>query len=149
MTDDGTILIGKSTKSEVLMLRLANRHGLITGATGTGKTVTLQVLAEGFSAAGVPVFMADVKGDLAGISQKGEDKPFLAERAAKLDLANYSHAAFPAVFWDLAGERGSPIRARARAADRLCTPTMPPCASRNRAQSARPEYGSRYSRRKW
>ena len=74
---DNSIFLGKSDKREVLFLPLANRHGLITGATGTGKTVTLQIMAEGFSAAGVPVFAADVKGDLSGISMAGEPKDFL------------------------------------------------------------------------
>ena len=81
MTDAGTILVGKSGKPEVLNLKLANRHGLITGATGTGKTVTLQVLAEGFSAAGVPVFAADVKGDLSGVAALGEPKEHFVKRA--------------------------------------------------------------------
>ena len=72
---DTSILIGKSSKPDVLELKLANRHGLITGATGTGKTVTLQVLAEGFSNAGVPVFAADIKGDLSGIAAAGDMKP--------------------------------------------------------------------------
>src|SRR4051794_12471391 len=72
MTEDGEILIGKGTKPERLLLKRANRHGLVTGATGTGKTVTLQVLAEGFSNAGVPVFAADIKGDLSGVAEPGE-----------------------------------------------------------------------------
>ncbi len=76
---DGKIFLGKSVKPEYLDLTLANRHGLITGATGTGKTVTLQVLAEGFSRAGVPVFAADIKGDLSGIAEVGEPKDFLSE----------------------------------------------------------------------
>src|SRR5215203_6023252 len=74
--DEKTIFVGMSTKPEVLTLSLANRHGLVTGATGTGKTVTLQVLAEGFSSAGVPVFAADIKGDLSGVSTKGQPKDF-------------------------------------------------------------------------
>ena len=83
---DTSILIGKSGKPEVLELKLANRHGLITGATGTGKTVTLQVLAEGFSNAGVPVFAADIKGDLSGISAPGEMKPAFVERAQSMGI---------------------------------------------------------------
>ena len=83
---DGKIFVGKSVKPEYLDLRLANRHGLITGATGTGKTVTLQVLAEGFSRAGVPVFAADIKGDLSGIAAVGEPKDFLVKRAAEVGL---------------------------------------------------------------
>src|SRR5262245_24924663 len=100
-TEDGTIFIGTSVKKEYLLLRLANRHGLITGATGTGKTVSLQVLAEGFSNAGVPVFAADIKGDLSGIAAKGVAKPFLEERAKKIGLEGYTYEAFPVIFWDL------------------------------------------------
>jgi DNA helicase HerA-like ATPase len=109
---DGAILLGLSKAGpEVIELRLANRHGLITGATGTGKTVTLQVLAEGFSAAGVPVFAPDIKGDLAGIAMKGEPKPHLVKRAADMGLQRYSNAAFPTTFWDIHGVDGHPIRA--------------------------------------
>jgi uncharacterized protein len=109
--DDGAIFVGTSVKKEQLLLRLANRHGLITGATGTGKTVSLQILAEGFSKAGVPVFAADIKGDLSGIAEKGVSKPFLEERAQKIGLENYTYEAFPVLFWDLFGEQGHPIRA--------------------------------------
>jgi DNA helicase HerA-like ATPase len=105
------IYIGQSVEPEYLALRLANRHGLITGATGTGKTVTLQVLAEGFSDAGVPVFASDIKGDLSGISAKGEPKPPLVKRAQEIGLADYENRAYPAVFWDLFGENGHPVRA--------------------------------------
>jgi len=101
MTADGTIFIGKSTKPEGLTLRLANRHGLITGATGTGKTVTLQVLAEGFSKAGVPVFAADVKGDLSGLSEPGTPKDFLTKRAKDVGLDPYEQGKSPVIFWDL------------------------------------------------
>ncbi|WP_102958710.1 helicase HerA-like domain-containing protein [Mangrovicella endophytica] len=94
-----------------LDLRYANRHGLVTGATGTGKTVTLQILAEGFSEAGVPVFCADIKGDLSGIAMRGETKPFLEERAAEIGLTPYYHDAYPTVFFDLFGEKGHPVRA--------------------------------------
>jgi DNA helicase HerA-like ATPase len=110
MATDGTILVGKSTKPEELVLRLANRHGLITGATGTGKTVTLQVLAEGFSAAGVPVFAADIKGDLSGIAAMGEAKDAFVKRAKDMGF-EYKPDRFPVVFWDLFGEQGHPIRA--------------------------------------
>ena len=106
--DDG-IFVGKSKKPEYLALRFANRHGLVTGATGTGKTVTLQVLAEGFSRAGVPVFAADIKGDLSGIAAVGEPKDFLVKRAADLGF-KYMPDEFPVVFWDLFGEQGHPIR---------------------------------------
>ncbi|TFF20667.1 DUF853 family protein [Jiella endophytica] len=104
--DDGTVGQG-----EYLDLKLANRHGLVTGATGTGKTVTLQVLAEGFSDAGVPVFCADIKGDLSGLSQRGEAKDFLVKRAAEIGLEPYYNDLYPAVFWDIFGEKGHPIRA--------------------------------------
>ena len=110
MTDSGTIFIGKSSKREELLLRLANRHGLVTGATGTGKTVTLQVLAEGFSNAGVPVFAADVKGDLSGISQPGDGKPPFVKRAADIGV-EYVPDRFPVTFWDVFGDEGHPIRA--------------------------------------
>ncbi len=109
---DGKIFIGKSTKPEYLELRFANRHGLITGATGTGKTVTLQVLAEGFSAAGVPVFAADIKGDLSGIAAVGDPKDFLVKRAAEVGLgSDWQQRAYPTIFWDVFGTDGHPIRA--------------------------------------
>jgi len=113
---DGAVLIGWSKQDrelvpECIELRLANRHGLVTGATGTGKTVTLQVLAEGFSAAGVPVFAADIKGDLSGLGVKGEPKPNLVQRAEEIGLARYGNAAFPVAFWDVLGEQGHPVRA--------------------------------------
>src|SRR5437764_5169849 len=108
--DDGTILVGRSHKPEVLTLSLANRHGLVTGATGTGKTVTLQVLAEGLSNAGVSVFAADIKGDLSGIAEQGEAKEAFVSRAKSLGI-DYQVDQFPVVFWDLFGEQGHPIRA--------------------------------------
>ena len=108
---DGKIFIGKSVKPEYLDLPLANRHGLITGATGTGKTVTLQILAEGFSRAGVPVFAADIKGDLSGLAAKGEPKDFIAKRAELVGLADFEYGSSPAVFWDVFGEAGHPVRA--------------------------------------
>ena len=101
-------------KKQHLLLPLANRHGLIAGATGTGKTVTLQILCEGLSNAGVPVFAADVKGDLSGVSQAGSvdhklhDK--LLQRAMRIGLDEYDYAAMPSVFWDLYGEKGHPVR---------------------------------------
>jgi DNA helicase HerA-like ATPase len=97
-----------------LRLDYANRHGLIAGATGTGKTVTLQILAEGFSAAGVPVFLSDVKGDLSGLAEAGSPEFKLhgafTERAGKIGLADYAYAAFPVTFWDIFGEAGHPVR---------------------------------------
>ena len=110
MLDDETVLIGKSTKREQLRLKLANRHGLITGATGTGKTVSLQILAEGFSKHGVPVFCADVKGDLSGVAISGVSKDFLEKRAKTIEFDDYEYEAFPTVFWDLFGKQGHPIR---------------------------------------
>ena len=110
----GSVYIGQSIKPESLpefiYLRLANRHGLITGATGTGKTVTLQGLAEGFSEAGVPVFCADVKGDLSGIAEKGEPKGWIEARAKEIGYTP-NFQAYPVIFWDLFGEQGHPIRA--------------------------------------
>lgn len=111
MLVDGKIYLGTSTKPEYLDLKLANRHGLITGATGTGKTVSLQILTEGFSNAGVPVFCSDIKGDLSGLAASGEPKDFLAKRADVIGFADdYKFDAFPTVFWDLFGENGHPIR---------------------------------------
>ncbi len=111
MQEDPGIFIGKGEQPVYLLPRLANRHGLIAGATGTGKTVSLQVLAEDFSRRGVPVFMADVKGDLSGISQAGKEHPKLRERAEVIGLEDYSLEAFPVVFWDLFGKQGHRLRA--------------------------------------
>ena len=108
---ENAVFLGKSQAPEYLDLKYANRHGLIAGATGTGKTVTLQIIAEGLSAAGVPVFVADVKGDLSGISQPVEMKDFLTKRADIVGLSPYDPAGFPVCFWDLYGEQGHPIRA--------------------------------------
>ena len=105
------ILIGKGEQPCFLEGRYANRHGLIAGATGTGKTVTLQVLAEGFSSLGIPVFLADIKGDLAGLAQAGTENPKLAGRAAALGVTDFSPQAYPVVFWDVFGEQGHPVRA--------------------------------------
>ena len=112
-----SIFIGKDTDGvqQELLLSRANRHGLIAGATGTGKTVTLQILSEGFSQAGIPVFCADVKGDLSGISQPGsKDHKLhmkLHERAEKIGLWNFDYSAMPTIFWDLHGKKGHPVRA--------------------------------------
>jgi DNA helicase HerA-like ATPase len=118
MAQDAGIFLGASRRSddsyqkpEELLLRYGNRHGLVTGATGTGKTVTLQILAEGFSNAGVPVFCADVKGDLSGIAMMGTAQDFLLKRAAEIRLEPYGFQEFPVIFWDLFGEKGHPIRA--------------------------------------
>lgn len=109
--DNGALFIGTAGDAKQwLNLKLANRHGLITGATGTGKTVTLQILAEGFSDAGVPVFCADVKGDLSGVAVAGAPKDFLLKRAKDIGFDDYGFNDFPTVFWDLFGEQGHPIR---------------------------------------
>jgi DNA helicase HerA-like ATPase len=105
------ILVAQSTEQIFLLPKMANRHGLIAGATGTGKTVTLQTLAENFSARGVPVFMADVKGDLAGLSQPGGNNPKVLERAKELKIDNFTGEASPVVFWDVFGGQGHPVRA--------------------------------------
>ena len=117
MSEDDKIFIGGSrhpddsfNKQEFLALKFGNRHGLVTGATGTGKTVTLQILAEGFSRAGVPVFCADIKGDLSGIAATGEAKDFLLKRAGDIGLDPYAFEKFPVIFWDLYGEKGHRVR---------------------------------------
>jgi uncharacterized protein len=104
------IFIGKGEEPAWLTLGLANRHGLVTGATGTGKTVSLQVMAEGFARAGVPVFAADIKGDLSGISEVGEAKDFIVKRAREMGLT-FQPDRFSTVFWDVFGEQGHPVRA--------------------------------------
>ena len=105
------LLIAKSRNDIVLLPALANRHGLIAGATGTGKTVTLQRMAEAFSNIGVPVFMADVKGDLSGLSQAGGGNPKVVERVKQLKLEGFRERACPVMFWDVFGEQGHPVRA--------------------------------------
>src|SRR3982075_2659702 len=107
---DEKIFIGKGEAPAWLTLGLANRHGLVTGATGTGKTVSLQVMAEGFARAGVPVFAADIKGDLSGISEAGEAKDFIVKRAKEMELA-FQPDQFSTVFWDVFGQQGHPVRA--------------------------------------
>jgi DNA helicase HerA-like ATPase len=111
MLVDGKIFLGVSDRPEYLNLKYANRHGLITGATGTGKTVSLQVLAEGFSAAGVPVFAADIKGDLSGVSRMGQAKDWQTKRAADIGFDDFADDVFPVIFWDLFGAQGHPVRA--------------------------------------
>lgn len=104
------ILIGKGEGEAWLYPQMANRHGLIAGATGTGKTVTLRVLAEQFSQIGVPVFLADVKGDLSGLAAPGVENPKVQDRIALLGLSDFRFAGFPVIFWDLFGENGHPVR---------------------------------------
>ncbi|KZX56582.1 ATP-binding protein [Halioglobus sp. HI00S01] len=106
-----SILIGGNDSGQVgLDPKFANRHGLVAGATGTGKTVTLQCLAEGFSDLGVPVFLADVKGDISGMSQAGKPHPKVDERVAKIGIEGFSQHAYPVAFWDLFGKKGTPVR---------------------------------------
>ena len=106
-----SLLIGRGQTPQRLDARYANRHGLIAGATGTGKTVSLQVLAEGFSAIGVPVLAVDIKGDLSGIAKASAGGPKFEARAAKTGMETYQPAACPVVFWDVFGRRGHPLRA--------------------------------------
>ncbi len=109
---DRNILIGGNDVGRVyLNPRYANRRGLVAGATGTGKTVTLQCLAESFSEAGVPVFLADIKGDLAGLSQPGKTHSKIDERVARIGIDDFTLKGFPVSFWDVFGERGTPVRA--------------------------------------
>jgi DNA helicase HerA-like ATPase len=111
MESGGVRIGGHAGGMIALPLRMGNRHGLISGATGTGKTVTLQVIAEGFARAGVPVFMADVKGDLSGLAAAGAPHERIAKRVADLELQGYTQRPYPTLFWDLFGTRGHPIRA--------------------------------------
>ena len=111
MLKDNKVLIGKSEDKELsILLDKANRHGLITGASGSGKTITLKVMAESFSDAGVPVFLADVKGDLGGTAQAGEASESLDKRLNKLGIKDFEFKSFPVRFWDIFGEFGHPIR---------------------------------------
>ncbi len=107
---DGILIGGNDAGQVYLQPRYANRHGLVAGATGTGKTVTLQCLAEGFSDLGVPVFLADVKGDISGISQAGSPHPKVDERVAKIGIENFTLRGYPVAFWDLFGKQGTPVR---------------------------------------
>ena len=107
----GQFLIGANAQIRLhMLLRMANRHGLISGATGTGKTITLQTLAEGFSRSGVPVFLADVKGDLSGLARAGTPNEKIQARVQELELTDYQARAYPVLLWDLFGQRGHPVR---------------------------------------
>lgn len=110
MYTDEKIWLGKSSRPVYLLPGMANRHGLIAGATGTGKTVTLKVMAESFSDMGVPVFLADIKGDLASLAVPGADSPKMQERINKLGIEGFTYKSFPVQFWDLFGEGGLRIR---------------------------------------
>ena len=111
MLYENKIWVGTGNAPAFLLPQMANRHGLIAGATGTGKTVSLKVLAEGFSQMGVPVFLSDVKGDLAGVVAPGQHSEALANRLAKVGVPSFQYQGFPSVFWDVYGEKGHPIRA--------------------------------------
>src|SRR5262249_22006727 len=104
-------LVAKGETELYFEPKMANRHGLIAGATGTGKTVTLQGLAENFSAMGVPVFLSDIKGDLSGLSQPGTSNPKIDARVQQLGLTDFKFTGFPVTYWDIFGEAGHPIRA--------------------------------------
>lgn len=104
------IFLGKGLREAELLLQMANRHGLIAGATGTGKTITLKVLAESFSDAGVPVFLADVKGDLSGFLEAGVENEKIKERLNSLEIENFKYNSYPTIFWDVFGENGLPVR---------------------------------------
>ena len=112
------ILIGKGDQPVYLLSRYGNRHGLVAGATGTGKTISLLVLAEGFSRMGVPVFMTDVKGDVAGLAMAGLANEKIAQRVSQIGIDGYANEANPVIFWDLYGQAGHPVRpAHGRAGD--------------------------------
>jgi DNA helicase HerA-like ATPase len=108
--DPSRIRVAVGDEPIELLSRYGNRHGLIAGATGTGKTVSLQILAEAFSARGVPVFLADVKGDLAGLSQPGRTSEKFERRLKMLGIDDWQPSAYPVVFWDLHGKQGHPLR---------------------------------------
>ena len=111
MPGPGPLPIARARKEDLCLLPgMANRHGLVAGATGTGKTVSLRVMAEALSGIGVPVFMADVKGDLSGLARPGGDNPKVAERVKQLGLEGFGYAAAPVVFWDVLGKQGHPVR---------------------------------------
>ncbi|MEJ2395119.1 MAG: DUF853 family protein, partial [Candidatus Thiodiazotropha sp.] len=110
MTDNNILLGGNGDRQILLNAGMANRHGLITGATGTGKTVTLQVLAESFSRLGVPVFTADIKGDLSGLAGPGKAHPKITQRLEYIQIPDHPFEASPVLFWDVYGKQGHPVR---------------------------------------
>ena len=111
MTAPAPLLLARGDQDIALLPRMANRHGLVAGATGTGKTISLRLLAEGFSRMGVPVFLADIKGDLSGMAAAGEGHPKIVERATQLGLTDFAPEPYPVIFWDLFGKQGHPVRA--------------------------------------
>lgn len=110
MYSDNKVWIAKGDKPVYLLPNMANRHGLIAGATGTGKTVTLKVMAEAFSDMGVPVFLTDIKGDIAGLAEAGSDSPKMAERLSQLGINDFGYRKYPVCFWDVFGKGGHPVR---------------------------------------
>ena len=110
MLNDRKIWLAQSDKNLYLLPAMANRHGLIAGATGTGKTITMKVMAESFSDLGVPVFMADVKGDLSGMCRPGADSENMRSRIARFGMENFQYKPYPTRFWDIFGEKGHPVR---------------------------------------
>jgi len=110
MFAEDKIWVGKSDKPVYLLPKMANRHGLIAGATGTGKTITLKILAESFSEMGVPVFLADIKGDLASLAEAGTDNANMQERIKRFGIENFTYKSFPVQYWDVFGEGGNPVR---------------------------------------
>lgn len=110
MFQDNAIWMGTGENHVNLLLNQANRHGLIAGASGTGKTITLKVMAEGFSKAGVPVFMADVKGDVTGMCEAGKDSEDMQERIKRFGIEGFAFEGCPTRFWDMLGGQGLPVR---------------------------------------
>ena len=127
MDDDLRIALGKGENPVFLHAALVNRHGMIAGATGTGKTISLQVIAEGLSRIGVPSFVTDVKGDLSGISQAGTPHPKIDERLGKTGLDDFAFGPSPTVFWDLAGENAA--TRSARRSPTWARPSSPACST--------------------
>ena len=116
MFTENKVWMAQSDKRLFLLPNMANRHGLIAGATGTGKTVTMKVMAESFSDMGVPVFLADIKGDLTGMCKPGRDSADMQERIQRFGIENFSFKSYPTRFWDIFGEVGHPVRVTVRAA---------------------------------
>ena len=110
MLSDKKVWLAQSDKNLYLLPGMANRHGLIAGATGTGKTVTMKVMAESFSDMGVPVFLADIKGDLSGMCRPGRDTEDMRARIERFGLEGFQYKSYPTRFWDIFGEQGHPVR---------------------------------------
>ena len=110
MLSEGKIWMACSDKRIYMLPNMANRHGLIAGATGTGKTITMKVMAETFSDMGVPVFFSDIKGDLSGMTVPGKDTEDMQKRIARFGIENFTYQSYPTRFWDIFGEVGHPVR---------------------------------------